>query len=192
MSQGKLLLFYDTETTGLPLWGEPSEDPRQPHIVQLSALLVEEDNRQVVDELDVLVKPEGWTIPEDVVTIHGITTEHALEHGIPEREALARFLALHELADERIGHVESFDMRIVRIALKRYRDDAAADHWKTQRSQCTAKLAKAVLGMHKLPKLTEAHKQLTGKPMSGAHSATGDTRACLTVFFACKDAAVAA
>lgn len=27
----KLALFYDTETTGLPLFSEPSEHPGQPH-----------------------------------------------------------------------------------------------------------------------------------------------------------------
>lgn len=36
-------LFFDTETTGLPLFKEPSEDPRQPHIVQLGACLVDLD-----------------------------------------------------------------------------------------------------------------------------------------------------
>lgn len=34
-------LFFDTETTGLPLFEQPSEDPRQPHIVQLAACLVD-------------------------------------------------------------------------------------------------------------------------------------------------------
>jgi DNA polymerase-3 subunit epsilon len=184
-----LALFYDTETTGLPLWKEPSGDPRQPHLVQIAALLVDLETRQVVEEFSVLVKPDGWTIPDDVVTIHGITTEHALEHGIPESEALARFLALHELADERIGHVESFDMRMVRIAIKRFRDDAQADAWKAQPAQCTGKLAKAALGMNKMPKLTEAHQQLLGTAMTGAHEAMADTRGCMDVFFACADRA---
>jgi len=36
----RLAVFFDSETTGLPLFNEPSEDPRQPHIVQLAACLV--------------------------------------------------------------------------------------------------------------------------------------------------------
>lgn len=39
-------IFFDTETQGLPLWNDPSEDPRQPHIVQLAAAL---DDGDVVD-----------------------------------------------------------------------------------------------------------------------------------------------
>lgn len=187
-----LAIFYDSESTGLPKWKLPSSDPSQPHLVQLAALLVDLDTRQVVEEFDLIVRPDGWTIPDEVVTIHGITTDYALEHGIPEADVLTRFLALHELADERIAHVESFDMRIVRIGIKRYRDDAQADAWKAKPSQCTAKLAKAALGMTKMPKLTEAHQQLLGTAMTGAHEAMADTRGCMAVFFACKDAAVAA
>jgi len=187
-----LAIFFDSETTGLPAWKLPSGDPSQPHLVQIAALLVDTETRQVVEELDVIIRPDGWNIPDEVVTIHGITTAYALEHGIPEAKALERFLALHELAEERVAHVESFDMRIVRIAIKRYRDDAQADVWKAAPSQCTGKLAKEALGLTKVPKLTEAHLQLVGQPMTGAHTAMGDTRACMAVFFACKDAAVAA
>ena len=30
------LLMFDTETTGLPLWKDPSDHPDQPHLVQLA------------------------------------------------------------------------------------------------------------------------------------------------------------
>ena len=84
----KPILFFDTETTGLPLWKEPSEDPRQPHLVELAALLVNPDTREMIAFMDVIIKPNGWTIPVDVSEIHGITTERALAEGIPEEEAL--------------------------------------------------------------------------------------------------------
>ena len=73
-----LAIFYDTETSGLPLFKEPSEDPRQPHIVQLAACLVDLDTGQTVSSMDVIVRPNGWTIPDNVAAIHGITTERAM------------------------------------------------------------------------------------------------------------------
>jgi len=99
----KLALFFDTETSGLPLFSEPSEDPRQPHIVQLAAALVNLDTREVLEELNVIIKPDGWEIPDEVAVIHGITTERALAEGIPEIEALDRFLALNARAEVRIA-----------------------------------------------------------------------------------------
>lgn len=83
-----LALFYDTETTGLPLFKEPSEHPDQPHIVQLAACLVDLDTRKTIASMDVIVKPNGWTIPAEVSAIHGITTEHAMDVGISEAMAI--------------------------------------------------------------------------------------------------------
>lgn len=77
-SRRVLVLIYDTETTGLPLFKEPSEDPRQPHLVELCGLLYDEASREIVDSYHTLIRPDGWTIPDEVAEIHGITTERAL------------------------------------------------------------------------------------------------------------------
>ncbi|WP_182340872.1 hypothetical protein [Comamonas koreensis] len=61
-----LALAYDTETTGLPLFKEPSEHPDQPHIVQLGAILVDLNTRTTIASMDVIIRPDGWTIPDEV------------------------------------------------------------------------------------------------------------------------------
>lgn len=183
-----LMHVYDTETTGLPDWHAPSGGEQQPHIVQLGTLLVDTDTREIVDSLDVIIRPNGWDIPQEVVDIHGITTERAMDEGIPEEEALERFMALHDRCAFRLGHVQSFDARIIRIALKRYRDDVAADLWKEAPAECTAKMAKPLMSVtsRRMPKLREAYEHFMGHPMPDAHSAMGDVNATLAIYWAMK------
>lgn len=211
-----LALFYDTETTGPPLFSEPSEDPRQPHMVQLAAALTCLDTRKVIASMDVIIRPNGWTIPDDVALVHGITTEHAMDVGIAEETALDMLLALwgESQPTQRtvIGHNESFDRRIVRIAIKRHIDPLdqgravpLSDLWKAGAGECTQVLSTPILKLpptakmiaanrkhHKSANLGEAYQYFTGKPLENAHSALADVQACMAVYFAIKGPTVAA
>ncbi|MCK4621311.1 MAG: hypothetical protein KAT62_03750 [Desulfuromonadales bacterium] len=48
----KPVIFYDTETTGLPDWKNPSGGETQPHIVQIGAILADEDTKRVLGSVD--------------------------------------------------------------------------------------------------------------------------------------------
>ncbi len=193
-----LKLFYDTETTGLPDFKAPSESAHQPHIVQLAALLVDMDTRETIQSMDVICRPDGWTIPDEVAAVHGITTEHAAEVGIPEHLAVSMFMELW-VGRARVAHNESFDARIVRIALMRFQSEDAADIWKSGPAECTARLATPICALpptekmkaagrfhHKTPNLGEAYRHFTGKELENAHSAMADVMACRDVYFAIK------
>lgn len=194
-----LKLFFDTETTGVPVWKELSESPEQPHLVQLAALLVDTEKRATVQSMDVIIRPDGWVIPEDVSEIHGITHERAMDVGISEELAVQMLM---ELWGERprVAHNEPFDARIIRIALKRYSNDDVIDAWKEGERECTARLSSPIVNLPptpamvksgkrwpKTPKLSEAYEFFMGMPLENAHSAMADTMACLQVYDAIRD-----
>lgn len=192
-------LFYDTETTGLPDFKAPSEASHQPHIVQLAACLVDLDTRHTIASMDVIVRPDGWTIPDEVAAVHGITTDHALAFGIPEEMAVAMLLELWGQR-LRVAHNEQFDARIVRIAQMRFplaHPEPQQIAWKNGQAECTARLATPIVAMpptekmkavgrfhHKTPNLGEAYRHFTGQELQNAHSAMADVQACMTVYFA--------
>jgi DNA polymerase-3 subunit epsilon len=192
-------LFYDTETGGLPLWNQPSEHPDQPHIVGLAGLLVDLDTGILVRSMDVIIRPDGWVISDEVAQIHGITQERAMDEGIPESDAVEQFLDMWGSSSERIGFNEPFDARILRIALKRLFPDREnlADLWKAAPAQCmkiaatkpcnlkpTPKMIAARRFHPKAPTLGEAYQHFFGKPLEGAHTAMGDTTATKEIYFA--------
>lgn len=192
--------FYDTETTGLPLFGKPSEHLGQPHIVQLAGALVDMTSREIVASLDVIVRPDGWIIPDEGAAVHGITTEHAAAVGVPESLALSLFLELWG-GRKRIAHNEQFDARIVRIAQHRAGElEPDLEAWKTGTAECTARLATPIVKApptakmiasgrthYKTANLGEAVQFFTGKPLENAHSAMADVLGCMAVYFAIQD-----
>lgn len=83
MSWTKGIVYgFDVETTGV--------DVHQDRIV--TATIVKIDNGRHVDQREWLINP-GVDIPEQATAVHGITTEHAAEHGQQP------MVALSEIAD---------------------------------------------------------------------------------------------
>lgn len=204
-----LILPYDTETTGLPVWSEPSESAVQPHLVEIACLLVDDKTLQVRDAFSAIVKPDGWSWDEndEAFKAHGITFEQAMDTGIPEARAIEQFIALHEQCGIRVAHNDSFDARILRIALKRYglpmlttqdQRDALADSFKAAPAYCTMQHAKRIMKLpatpamirsgkghwNKAPNLDEAHQHFFHRPHEGAHRALSDAEACGRLYLA--------
>ncbi len=185
-----LVNVFDTETTGIPDWKNPSEAGHQPHIVEIAAIL---HNAQgaVIDSFKAIVRPNGWVIPDELVQLHGISQEMAMDVGIPEAEALEGFLALHARAGIRVAHNATFDDRIIRIALMRYQDEERANTFRDGTEKfCTCSKARGPVGLGKLPTLAEAYKHFTGEDLVEAHRAMADAQACARIYFALQGVAM--
>lgn len=191
------LLAFDTETTGFPLFKQPSNHVGQPHLVDICARLYSMEG-EFIEEVEAMIYPYDWTIPKSASDVHGITTEIATINGISEREAVSKFGHIHKKASLRVAHNCAFDDRIMRIAIKRYFGDAAADRYKAAPSYCTAQASKPIMRLpptekmlktnfknsFKTPNLAEALLFFTGREMEGAHRAKPDAIGCADVYFA--------
>ena len=178
--------FFDSETTGIPNWKVPSENEEQPHLTQLGAILVDMDTKKEISSLDVVLKPNGWTIPDEVVALNGLTTDYCAEVGVPEDEAVRAFLMLGANI-KRYAYNTTFDNRIIRIATKRYFPEKVQDDWKAGEYECAMMAAKKDMGVRSV-KLGDAYEHYFGERFKGAHDALSDTRAALRIWFAIQDA----
>ena len=186
MKNKPVFLFYDVETNGLPDYRSPIQAKHQPHIVQMGAILTDSEFNEL-ERLDVIVKPNGWTIPKQVSDIHGITEERAMREGIPEHEMLYRFAEMVEKATERIAFNDKFDALLVSILIERFGYNEMQARWQKFPVTCAMEIARPKCNIPptdkmraagytgpKNPKLEEAVKILMGETMEGAHAAIVD------------------
>jgi DNA polymerase III subunit epsilon len=188
-----MLLFFDTETTGFTKEHLPVSHPSQPHLVQLAALLTEDDGR-MRSTLNVIVKPNGYEIPEDASRVHGITTEIAHRCGIPLALAVTTFSQLLMNAAKRIAHNNTFDDLVMTVAGQRSGIQELETFLNQQPVYCTMRAATPILKIpspkarhaqdYKWPNLGQCFQHFTGKALDGAHNAIVDVRACRAVYFA--------
>jgi DNA polymerase III epsilon subunit-like protein len=194
-----LALVFDTETTGLANYQKPNLDPKQPHLVQIAAILGDPDTGRIYGRIDSMIIPEmdgyTWTIPEKATEIHGITTNDAYKYGVYMPAVIETFLDMVEAADVLVAHNIAFDAKIIEIACARIREYSGlskkhglqfADPLGDANLFCTLKAAKAdpkiANTSSRGTNLTNLHKQLLGYEFEDAHLAYNDTEALWRVF----------
>ena len=120
-----MVLIYDTETTGLPRdWNAPiSDSDNWPRLVQLAWQLHDETGK-LLSRGNMVVKPDGFTIPFNSTKIHGITTERALAEGMPLDQVIGEFMEAASKARYVMGHNVGFDVNVVGAELLRLGQDA--------------------------------------------------------------------
>jgi DNA polymerase-3 subunit epsilon len=176
-----MILFFDTETTGKADMRSSPDAAHQPRIVQLAALLTDDKGEEKAS-INLIIKPDGFTIPVEASAIHGITTEIALLFGVEEIAALHVFDQL--LMRSRLAVAHNIDFDGFMLSRKsRIRQERLFRSW-----FCTMKATTDVCQLpgpygFKWPKLQEAHQHCFGKPFDGAHDALADVRACKAVYF---------
>lgn len=189
----EILLFLDTETTGLPNFKLPADDPAQPRVCSFAALMTDSVGK-VINGFASLIVPEGWTIAPEATEVHGLTAEMCAQYGMPAAVVLAVAESMLARAARRVGHNIAFDLKMLRGELRRL---GLPDHYDKTRDYCTmhksrdvcripptGKMMGANIKTWKSPSLDEAHKHFFGRPVQNAHTALADVKACKDIYFA--------
>jgi DNA polymerase-3 subunit epsilon len=175
-----MYLFFDTETTGVPAGND------KVHMCQL-AWILQSDTAKNLAHGNFLIRPEGWTIPDEVAKIHGITTAIANTEGYPVGEVLSVFAATTYFPIRLVAHNIQFDMAIVACEFSRLSWENSLHGKETlctmQASTALCALPRKSGGGFKWPKLMELHQKLFGREFEGAHDALNDVKALVKCFW---------
>ena len=188
------VLIFDTETTGIVNFKLPADHADQPDMVEIAALMMTGPDT-VVDELDTLIQPDGWSLSPELTAIHGITDEMCDERGVPIADALTELLRMIDRADVVCGFAVDFDLKLVRGACRRLGMDDRYLAVKRKKFDCmykckdlckvppTEKQIAAGFSAFKQPTLKEASEILLGLDLSEAHQAMVDVKATAALYW---------
>ena len=183
-----MYLIFDTETTGLPQnFNAPlSDSDNWPRMVQI-AWQLHDENGELIENQDYIIKPEGYDIPFNATRIHGISTKMAQEQGRDLQEVLEEFTEVLKKTKVVAGHNIDFDYKIVGAELFRkgientLEKTPSVDTMELGTDFC--QLSGGKNGRYKSPKLEELYEKLYGKKFDEAHNAAADVNATAQVFF---------
>ena len=114
----KALVIFDTETSGL--------NPEDDQIIELAALRVERTAAgamRIAGKMDTFIKlPEGEQLPENIVTLTGITDRLLEAEGVQSGTAVSRFLKLVKPGPVlMVAHNAQFDACFLRELLRGFK-----------------------------------------------------------------------
>jgi DNA polymerase-3 subunit alpha len=189
------LVFFDTETTGLPSNDKISalnHRSNWPDLVSICWMIFE-NNTHIRTE-DHIIRPEMYEIPPESTKIHGITQRMAEQEGKPLNTVLSKFAEDIKNAKVLCAHNLHFDKNVLYHAYKWRLNKDPTRFWPTHAEFCSMKQSQDELQLpakyptyaepYKRPRLSELYYNQFGEHMQNAHTAVGDVDALQKIFFA--------
>jgi DNA polymerase III epsilon subunit-like protein len=196
------IFVFDVETSGIPDFKLPADDPKQPRAIQIAGILCgdaepgEEDSPlgpgiAVRGFVNCPIRPDGWTMDDELAAKmgHGMTQAWLLENGRPVREALDLWTALHNRADLIATFGAGFDLKLMRGEFRRagmpdlYGAKPKLDVMRAACKPCAMPMPSG-RGGFKLPKLGEAAEILLGEKVEGLHNGYVDAKTTARIYYA--------
>ena len=210
-----MITFFDFETNGLIDRKLPWDHPSQCHIASMAAVCFE---ASILEEIEALssqditvaeacnqlndlvarrecnslhfhIKPDGWTMPDEVAAINGLTMPLLEKTGVPMRVAMNLLDHLFFLSEHAISYNMSFDGFLYDVTRTRL---GRQDFLQQTKRHCAMHAAAALLklpgkyGDYAWPKLGQAYEHVFQIPLAGAHNGLIDTRATAYLAFEMK------
>jgi DNA polymerase III epsilon subunit-like protein len=184
-----MIIFFDTETTGLPgkKWFSASHYSHWPHLVEIAWIECKDDGT-IITEFESIIKPDSFNIPKAASSIHGITTYIAQQNGRTAGVVLKQFCESLENCSFIVGHNVEFDINVITSEAFRLeicipiRLHPIKCTMKSSVNMCKIKRC----GGYKSPTLSELHTFLFGTPPHAVHRALADARTCMKCYFEMK------
>lgn len=178
-----MIIFYDTETSGLPIRGLPMDDNAQPWIMQVGAMFTDMDGLRIHGAVSTYIKPDGRKGREGAEAIHGITERDCSRLGVPELGPLSMLTAWMGMARLVVGFGLKFDQMITAGVIERRGKNVSAwerpgvkwiDLIETCAQVCKIP-SEHESGTYRWPNLDTACEMILGEaPREGYHDAFGD------------------
>jgi DNA polymerase III epsilon subunit-like protein len=189
-----MYFIFDTETTGLPARGGPLRGYFHPKLVNKYdnarlvsiAWIVLNSDLNELKRGSALILPNGFKVPEESTRIHGISHQHAVEHG---KDIQSVF---DELVDDLakckciVAHNVWFDVNVFKSECYRSNNIECLALFDRCVKYCTMAKGKELLGLPKYPTLSLLYQELFGQSLCNAHNASYDTLHCCACFRALK------
>lgn len=171
-------LVIDTETSGFYNASLALDDPRQGRIIQLAALLLDEELNEV-GQFSSLIYPTTWIISPGAQAVHGISQERCDKYGIPIDVALAALTGFFDCASVLVSHNWGFDGKMLQNEGFQTMNRPFVC---TMLSSTTICHIPSSRGGFKWPKLNEALEILYLGKVDKAHDALADARGCAKLY----------
>ncbi len=182
-----MILFIDTETSGFPKNGVGLEDPTQARILEIGAILTD-DQGKIVATLDSLVKCGDIVLHEKLKGVHDITVEECNENGLDNVRFIKLVDSMYHSCNTIVGHNIEFDLKMLSLYYP-YLNAGCPILFCTMKSTTDiCKIPNRWGTGYKYPSLNEAYTHFFGETKKSKHRAFDDAMMCKEIYFKLQEA----